>query len=123
MSITVSNSIKLDRVIAVLEATGHPTFAIDLNKDELNGLNSFIVYNDKGDIERSTQPMQYLRDFTVLYVSKVNEDIDEVSLINQLMPLGLVFVNSTREEAKFQETDQTALVVTLNFKTILRMCR
>lgn len=118
-----SNRVNLDKVIEALESVEVPVFAIDLNKDEINSVDSFIVYNDKGDIEKSDKPMNYLREFSVMYVSKVNRDIEEIELIDKLLQLGLIFVSSNRDHAKFKDTDQTALVITINFKTIIRLCR
>ncbi|MGF3113211.1 hypothetical protein [Facklamia sp. P9177] len=123
MQMTASSRIKLDHIIKAMEELGHPVFAIDLNKDEINNRDSFFVYNDKGNISRVEGANQYKMEFTVMYISKVHDDIDEITLIDQLIRYGLIFVDSTRDEAKFKGTDQTALVITLNFTQIFRLCR
>ncbi|MGX7108348.1 hypothetical protein [Facklamia miroungae] len=123
MQMTVSSQIKLDRIIKAMEDREHPVFAIDLNKDEINNFDSFFIYNDKGNIFRAEGANQYRMNFTVLYISKTHDDIDEITLIDELIRYGLTFVDSSREEAKFKETDQTALVITLNFTQIFRLCR
>lgn len=122
MQIPVYQTVNLDRILSSIEETGHPVFAIDLNKDEINAHDSFFVYMDKGNIAHGDDPKQLLREFTLIYLSKNNTDIDEIDLIVKLKRLGLVFNSLERDEAKFKDTEQTALVLTFRFHAIIRVC-
>lgn len=119
---TVSNRVNQEKLIKVLDSFGFPIFSVDLNKDEINQHSSFFVYNEKGNILPATGSNQYLRDFTLIFMSRENKDIDEIEVIHALTRLGLVFKNSYREEAKLRGTEQSALVITMNFHEIIRVC-
>lgn len=122
MQIPAYQTVNLEKIISTIESVGYPVFAIDLNKDEINKHDSFFVYMDKGNIINGESKTQLLRDFTLMYLSKNNKDIDEIDLILNLRKLGLIFDSMDRDEAKFQDTDQTALVLTFHFHATIRAC-
>ncbi|WP_124058468.1 hypothetical protein [Vaginisenegalia massiliensis] len=113
---------RLNDFLAILDGTGYPVFAYDTNVDEMNDNDSFWVYMDKGNITKGEANTNWHQEFTFMFISKSAKEIDEISIIQQVEGLNILFDRLERETFKLAETQQMALTVTFNCHTIIRVC-
>ncbi len=113
------NRERLAKVVDKIESFGYPVFNIDLNKDEIRDNKSFFVYDENGRVTPGQSRLQYQKEFTLMFISLEDKTIDEIELAENLIRgTGLIFDGSTRDQAKFQETDQLASTITWTFHRV-----
>ena len=114
----------LTKIVGRLEDFGYPVFGLDLNKDEIRDNKSFFVYDENGRITPGQSRIQYLIEFTLMFITLEDKVMDEIEIAeNVIQGTGLIFDGSVREQAKFQETDQIANTITWTFHRVVMVGR
>lgn len=119
----IIDNLKIDKVIEIVEQTGFPIFATDIEKDERDKHSSFFIYTEKGRTTPGevTKHKQYLREFILSFITKENVEIEEIELTEKLRAAGLIFRYSDTDFGKIRGTDQDAQMHTLTFVRSVRV--
>ena len=106
----------------IKDITGYPVFATDMTKYEVANHQTFLIYDEKGDIRKGSNANQYLQDFVLSFVTRENVEVSEFDLIIGLQPCGLIFRETQKEYGRIADTDQEAKMVTFYFHQPLVVC-
>lgn len=110
-------------VVAKLkEITGYPVFKTDITRDEVLSQPSFFVYEDKGDIRQGTNGNQYLVGFVISFITTDDATIDEIDIIQQLRPFGLLFDRTETDSGRIADSENEAKMTTFYFNVPMIHC-
>lgn len=115
--------LSLEKIVSRLDAFGYPVFHLDLNKDEWRDNKSFFVYDDNGEVRPGTSRLQYSIDFTLMFITLEDAEINIIEVIENLAGTGLIFDGAVPESPKVKDTDKVAKAITWTFHRVVRvMC-
>ena len=103
------------------QLTNMGIFDIDIAKDELDSNSSFFLYHDKGRISKGDNG-RLNREFTLMFVTKENKEIDEYAIIEESPKWGLVFRNTESDYGKIADTQELVRTTTFYFVYEVRTC-
>lgn len=112
---------KLNKFIEIMSDQPWPLFDTNLEKDEIIKNPSFFVYSQEGEIRPATAHNQYLKTFTLAFLTRKQEQLDILALAEQLRLVGLRFMGSEIDEGEFADTNQRAKMITLNFVHVIKV--
>lgn len=117
----------IDKLIALL-ATLHPDIPVygnEITEEERLISQSFFIYRNTNRYSTGANGRGLYRELDLFYITAEQLEIDIADLVTQItdkMPM-LALSGSTQEDfAKAQETDRTALMVTMTFRYMARKC-
>ncbi|GEO58476.1 hypothetical protein [Companilactobacillus bobalius] len=117
-----NDTLNLDEFIEIMNAQAYPLFDTSLGKDEIVSNKSFFVYSKKGAIRPSDNDRnQFLKDFTLSFVTRDSSTINVLSLAESLKKARLRFTGSEVENGKFTDSNEEAEMTTLNFVHVIKV--
>ena len=115
----------IDKVITKLN-TLHPdipVFSSEITKEEVDSSSSYFIYRDSHQLSRGETGRGLYRKFFVFYVTAERREIDIVALSDELQDgTGLYFLDSEEDFGKMADEDRSMMMVTLNFRYMVRKC-
>lgn len=118
--IIITDTLRLEKAITIIEGTGYPVFGTDIGKDEVEANSSFFIFEDEGNISKAeSSKSQYSREFVLSFLTKKGATINPIELIETLKPSGLHFKSSDSAHGKMANTDEEAKMTTLIFTRII----
>lgn len=117
-----SDQFNLEKFIKIMSGQKWPLFDTHLEKDEIVKNPSFFVYSQEGEIRPATEAHnQYLKAFTLAFLTSEQAQIDVLALAEQLRRAGLRFTGTEVDEGEFADTNQRAKMITLNFIHVIKV--
>lgn len=115
----------IDKVITKLN-TLHPdvpVFSSEITEEEVKSSSSYFIYRDSNQLSRGESGRGLYRRFFLFYVTSERKEIDFVTLTDELQDAtGLYFLDSEEDFGKMAEEDRSMMMVTLNFRYMVRKC-
>ena len=99
-----------------------PVFDSDIKKEEVDANSSFFVFRESNNFFRGESGRSLMRKVYVQFITKESKQIDVALLIPDLQTAGLYFVQSDEDLGKIQDTDNEAIMVTMEFNVQVRKC-
>lgn len=101
--------------------TKRPVFSRDIRKDEIMTNDSFFIYDADGEISRGENNQYQIR-FYLHYITKSNEDIDALEIIDICKKHALIFSHTELDMGKIQDLDQEVRMTTFVFNHLHKVC-
>lgn len=100
--------LKLDKFFEVMKDESFPVFGTDIQPDERDANDSFFIYADTNVINRGSNStmLQFLKRFTLAFVTKVDDQVDVIALADKLTKCGLTFDHSDFEVGEMEKGGQ-----------------
>lgn len=113
----------LEKVIKTIEKeTNQNVFSTDIKKDEVKENDSFFIYFENAGLDKATSSNQFLRRFTLTFVTKSGIELDDINLIQKLTVCGLRFNSSEVDYGLIQDSETEVKAITFHFNRAIRVC-
>lgn len=115
----------INKLLSVLTAL-HPDIPVygdDITEEERRTAKTFFIYRDPHLYTKSAEGRGLYRDFHLYFLTMEQKEIDIGELIAEIEDRTTLRLKDTDEDfGKMEDTDQTALMVSMYFRRLVRKC-